>query len=162
MKKIVFAACLLLLLVSLAIAENPKYEIYSESKGFLGLGGKKTMMLDKETGDSWVFQDGRWVAIPKVEAQLKAEEEKAKLVDEISSLKAKQEEEIKAIKAKQDAEIKALESKQGTQVVELKTETVQPKTNWRRSYKPKVAAKAKEAPAVKSEGEEGPPSWLNE
>lgn len=159
MKKVIFAACLLLLFVSLVIAEGSKYEIYSEGRGFLGIGGKKTIMLDRETGDSWTYQDGKWVAIPKLEVQLKGEEEKAKLEEELATLKTQQDEEIKTMKAKQEAEIKALMSKQELNVVELKTETVKPKSNWRRGYKPKAAAKA---PQVKSESEEGPPSWLNE
>lgn len=159
MKRAVFAACLLLVFVSLAIAEGSKYEIYSEGRGFLGLAGKRTIMLDRETGDSWVYQDGGWVAIPKVEAQLKGEEEKARIEEELATLKTQQDEEIKAIKAKQEAEMKALMSKPEPNVVELKTETVRPRANWRRVYKPKVTAKAK-APEEKSE--EGPPSWLNE
>ncbi|MFA5114174.1 MAG: hypothetical protein WC529_07770 [Candidatus Margulisiibacteriota bacterium] len=165
MKKVVLAACLLLLFTSLVVAEGVKYQIYTERTGFLGMGAKRTIMLDKESGNSWVYEEGKWVAIPRAEDQLRAEQEKVQFEEEISSLKNKQAEEIQQLKAKQDAEVKALlAKKEEPKVIEVRAQTIRPKTNWRRAAKSKtVTAKAK--PVVESsdaEGEEGPPSWLSE
>jgi hypothetical protein len=164
MKKLVLSACLLLLFTSLVIAEGVKYQIYTERTGFLGMGAKKTMMLDKETGNSWAYEDGKWVAIPRAEDQLRAEQEKSLLEQEIAAIKAKQAEEIQTLKARQDAELKALEAKkESPKVIELSTQTIHPKSNWRKAArtKPTVVAKEK-APADETTGEEGPPAWLND
>ena len=168
MKKSIFAALLLLFFVSALLAEGPTYQIYSEGKGFLGMGGKKTIMLDKETGASWMYQDGKWVAIPRVEDELTAKarelEEQAKQEDEISKLKAKQEEELNQLKAKQEAEINAILAKQGTESkTQVKSETsAVPNANWRKAYKPRTVAAAKPKAAPAGESEESPPAWLNE
>lgn len=159
MKKSIVVVCLLLVFASLALAENAnKFQIYTERTGFMGISGKRTIMLDKETGDSWVLQEGQWVAVPKVEPQLKAEEEKARMEERIAVLKAKQEEEINALKAKQDAELKAVveKKKETAQVVEVRTKIIRP-------LKPKVAAtKAKPVATEDNQGDEAPPAWLSE
>src|SRR3989338_6039433 len=104
MKRMVFAALLLLLLASVSLADSPKYQIFSEDKGFWGLGGRRIIMLDKTTGDSWLFTDNKWVPI------LKAVPE-AKVAAELAALKDKQSEEIKALKDKQVLELGVLRSK---------------------------------------------------
>ena len=164
MKKVVLTACLLLLFTALVIAEGVKYQIYTERTGFLGLGAKRTMMLDKETGNSWVYDEGKWVAIPRAEDQLKAEQEKSQLEQEIAAIKAKQAEEILQLKARQDTEIKMLEAKKAEpKVIELKTETIRPRSNWRKAGKSTtVTAKAKPANESAGDSEEGPPAWLSE
>jgi hypothetical protein len=163
MKKVVLSACLLLLFTSLVIAEGVKYQIYTERTGFLGMGAKRTIMLDKENGNSWVYEEGKWVAIPRAEDQLRAEQEKSQLEQEIAQIKAKQAEEVQSLKDKQDAEIKELVSKKDTpRVVEMKSERIiRPRTNWRKAIKPKPTVVAKEKEQVE-EGEEGAPAWLND
>jgi hypothetical protein len=161
MKKVILASFLLLLVASLAVAEGIKYQIYTERTGFLGLG-KRTIMLDKETGNSWVYEEAKWVPIPRAEDQMRAEQEKTALEQEIALIKAKQADEIQRLKVKQDAEIKALEAKkEGPKEIELRTEAVRPRANWRKAVKTRtVTAKAK--PAAEEEMEDGPPAWLNE
>jgi len=100
MKRMVFAALLLLLLASVSLADSPKYQIFSEDKGFWGLGGRRIIMLDKTTGDSWLFTDNKWVPILKAvpEAKVAEDETKAKFEAELAALKDKQSEAPKILK----------------------------------------------------------------
>jgi hypothetical protein len=77
MKRTVFASVLLLLLAAVALAEGSNYQIYSESKGLLGLGGRRVIMLDKSTGDTWLYSGDKWVPIAKeasAEAKVSADD----------------------------------------------------------------------------------------
>ncbi|MCU0641567.1 MAG: hypothetical protein MUC35_05710 [Candidatus Margulisbacteria bacterium] len=164
MKKIVLAACLLLLIASLSIAEGIKYQIISERTGFLGMGAKRTLMLDKETGNSWVFDEGKWVPIPRAEDQLRAEQEKVRFEAEINDLRAKQAAEIDQLKAKQEAELKILQAKnEEPKVLEVSSQTMRSRTSLRKPTRAKtvVTAKAKTVDEAET-GEEGPPAWLTD
>ena len=181
MKKLLLAASLTLLLVSVSIAQTANYQIYSESKGFLGLGGRKVIMLNKDTGDSWLYYNNKWIPIPRVEEEevsqkseeinvraIMEEENKIKAnqEQEINTLKAKQEDELKAIKAKQEAELKALMAKQEEEVKAKPAVKTITQTKERRIYRPRVSVTRKKlAPPPNSAGEdEGntPPDWLKD
>lgn len=165
MKKIVFAASFILLLAAVSIAQSDKFQIITEKKGPFGIGGKTVMMLDKETGDTWIYQDNKWVLIPKIEEEVAAKEDaaavKAKMEEEINALKAKQEEDITALKAKYDSVIKVSAERKSPE------KSTAAKQTYRR-IKPRVrhmVRKAAPAPvSQKAEGgsEEGPPPWLSE
>lgn len=167
MKKMVFAASLLLLMAAASFAQSDKYQIITEKKGPLGLGGKTVMMLDKETGDTWLYQDDKWVLIPKVEEVAAPKEDASsvrdKMNDELNAIKAKQEEELNALKAKYETQINSL-SEQKAEI-----NTVPVKQNYR-AMKPRhhVLAKKPATAAPASEntdqgsGDEAPPAWLND
>jgi len=171
MKKVVIGVALLLFFAPLVLAAenssnvNPnKYQIISERKGLFGLGGKTTMMLDRESGDSWVLEEGKWVAVPRVENEKAAEEDsKAQLAEQIKSLQDKYEQEINSLKAKQAEELKSLVTKQSAPA---KVETgTRPATNhWKRFGTAKKVVKPERTTAAdtSNQGEEGPPAWLNE
>ena len=167
MKKLLLTASLILLFVSASIAQTANYQIYSESKGFLGLAGRKVIMLNKDTGDSWLYYNNKWIPIPRVEEEevsqkpeeinvraIMEEENKIKAnqEQELGTLKTKQEEELKVIKAKQEAELKALMAKQAVKTIKI--------------YRPRVSVTRKKlAPPPNSAGEdEGntPPDWLKD
>ena len=164
---------------SLVFAYSDKYQIYSEKKGLFGWGGKITILLDRETGDSWIYSGNKWVAIPKVseEVEAKAEpsedqaQEASRIEDELNALKAKQAEEFDQLKARQEAEFNALKAKQES---ELKT-TVNPEQNKntsssgktyynsRRGVKPqpKPIVEKKAAPTEPDDASSAP-AWLTE
>jgi hypothetical protein len=165
MKKVVLASVLLLLLAAVSIAEGSNYQIYSEGRGFLGLSGRKVIMLDKGTGDSWIYVDDKWKPIVKeatAEAPSSADIINAKLEAEITALKEKQSEDIKALKDKQEQELANLKTKLDANRPAV-TKAVEPAV---RKSKPLVARKKVEAASTtKSEensGDEAPPAWLNE
>jgi len=163
MKRMVFAALLLLLLASVSLADSPKYQIFSEDKGFWGLGGRRIIMLDKTTGDSWLFTDNKWVPILKAvpEAKVAEDETKAKFEAELAALKDKQSEEIKALKDKQVLELGVLRSK-----LEVRNATAprQAVIRTRPVYAKKKTASAAKPAQAENEGSEteAPPAWLNE
>ena len=177
MKRVVFASVLLLLLAAASLAEGSNYQIYSEGKGFMGWGGRRVIMLDKTTGDSWLYVDNKWKLIAKeataevtasadeISAK-KAEEANAKLEAEIASLKEKHLAEIKALTDKQEQELTALRSKLEAGQPSAAKAAVEPAV---RKAKPVVAKKKVEAAkaAVKEEdtdngGSDAPPAWLTE
>lgn len=156
MKKVLFFAAFLFLIAAAALADNPKYQIYSESKGVWGLGGRRVIMLDKITGDSWQFIDNKWVPIEKVAATGQLDEDiKTRLTAEIEALKDKQAQEIKTLKIRQAEELVQLRTKKPMAVALQASHKTQP------SYAKKKAAK----PAAEEDnnsGTEAPPTWLNE
>jgi hypothetical protein len=170
MKKIVWASVLLLLLAAVSFAEGSNYQIYSEGKGFLGWGGRRVIMLDKATGDSWLYVDDKWKPIVK-----EATAEGTSSVDEI---RAKLEAEIAALKEKHLAEIKTLTDKQEQELATLKTmpnadkpsaeKAAEPAARKARPVSAKKKVEAAPANAKKTEdngdngASEAPPAWLNE
>ena len=183
MKKSFFIVLLVFIAAATAMAQVKKYDILEQKKGPFGLGGKDVIMIDNETGKTWILSDNKWKVLPQVEEvagekpqideKAKAEQEaaaKAKLEEELSALKAKQDAELNAFKAKQDAELKSLQVKQpetnsvnpvSVSVPEpAKTEV---KKVWRhyttRSVPKKVKAAVtpagNEEPAVESSGSSG-------
>jgi hypothetical protein len=163
MKKVIIGAVLLLVLAPLALAENPnKYQIFSERKGWFGLSGKTTLMLDKETGDSWVLEEGKWIAVPKVNNEKLAEEaSKAQLAEQIRDLQDRYEQEINALKAKQAEEIKALMTKQNAPK-DLSKAEVRPAANHWKRFNARKVVRPEKTTASDAQGEEGPPAWLSE
>ena len=159
MKKVVLGFLLMFFIVSVSAAASGKYQIYSERKGFLGLAGKRVILLDTDTGDTWLYNNDRWEPVLKAaEVPPPESEVKAQIEDEMSQLKARQEEETKALKLRQAEEIKSLMEKKE---IKVKTE-VQP---VRRYYRAARVAKKKSPPstiAKESESEEAPPSWLSD
>jgi len=181
MKKLLLTATLILLLVSVSMAQTANYQIYSESKGFLGLAGRKVIMLNKDTGDSWLYYNNKWIPIPRVEEEelsqkseeinvraIMEEENKIKASQEqeLNTLKAKQDDELKAIKAKQEAELKALTAKQEEEVKSKPAVKAITQIKEQRIYRPRVAVtRKKPSPPPDSAGEdEGntPPDWLKD
>lgn len=165
MKRLVFAAALLLLFVAASLAQTDKYRIITEKKGPLGIGGKTVMMLDRETGDTWLYQDNKWVLIPKVEEEVVIKEDastvKAKMEEELNSIRAKQDEELNALKAKYDVKIKSLDEEK---VVTKSTPVRQTyrKMKPRRRLLVKKAAPRPVSQKVEEGGEDGPPAWLSD
>jgi len=166
MKKVIVGAVLLLVLAPLALAENTiKYQILSERKGFLGLSGKTTIMLDRETGDSWVLEEGKWVAVPRVENEKVVEEvSKARIAEAVKVLQDKQAQEINDLKAKQEMDIKALLEKQITPAKPVATADRPATTRWKRLGAARKIVKPERTTAADTgnQGEEGPPAWLTD
>jgi len=174
MKKVVFAALVLLLIVSASFAQIDRYQIVSEKKGLLGMGAKMIIMLDKETGDSWVYNNDKWQALPKimpedVEAKMTAEREaKEKLASDLQALKAKQTAEIQDLNKKHEAEIQDLSEKLAGKNIESSRTVARPNSGLKRTVKrtaPRVAAAGKKAASssdnqVNEEAET--PAWLSE
>jgi hypothetical protein len=177
MKKAILSVLLLFAVASVAFGLSAKYQIFSEKKGWFGLGGRTIILLDKESGDSWNYTGSKWVAIPKVTEEVTAalpvtdevsvkeseNDKKARVESEVNSLKAKQEADLKTLQAKQAEEIKSLIDKMSDQ---SNTPVVQEKKAV--IIRPIRAARAKAnvarpADASKASGdEEGPPAWLTE
>jgi hypothetical protein len=170
MKKIVFAACLLLLCAVASLAEGSNYQIYSESKGLLGLGGRRVLMLDKSTGDTWLYTSDKWVPIAKeasVEAKASADDLAraqlaAQLTTELAALKDKQALDINNLKTKHEEELASLRSKLDAN----NKPVVEAKPAARRVAKPRSVVETKKAAPVANEetasGDEAPPAWLTE
>jgi hypothetical protein len=169
MKKLVLASVLLLLLAAVSIAEGSNYQIYSENRGFLGMGGRKVIMLDKTTGDSWIYVDDKWKPIVKeatAEAVSSADVVNAKLAAEMTALKEKQAEDIKVLKDKQEQELASLNAKLEASKPAART-VAAPAAH---QTKPVVAKKKSETrSSAKPEDDsdtngvnEAPPAWLNE
>ena len=169
MKKLVFASCLLLLFAVASLAEGANYQIYSESKGFLGLGGHRVIMLDKSTGDTWLYSGDKWVPIAKevsdeakVQAKAAADDlARAQLATELAALKDKQAQDISSLKAKHEEELAALRSK-----LDANPPAVAAKPAAHHAAKAHPAAEAKKAASKADEenasGDEAPPAWLTE
>jgi hypothetical protein len=159
----VFAAVLLLLFVSASLAEDSKYQLYSESKGLLG--GRRVIMLDKTTGDSWLYTDNKWVPILKTVAEVKSADDdaKAKLAAELAALNDKQSQEIKTLKDKQETELGVLREKlEAKKAPEARAS--QPAVKARPIYAKKKTTSAAKSAQAENEGSdtEAPPAWLNE
>lgn len=167
MRRVVLASVLLLLLAAVSIAEGSNYQIYSEGRGFLGLGGRKVIMLDKGTGDSWIYVNDKWKPIIKEATAETAsvDEVNAKLEAEITALKEKQAEDIKALKDKQEQELANLTAKLPAGNPSVAKAAVEPpavhKTKSLAARKKVEAAKAAKSEEDNS-GDEAPPAWLNE
>jgi hypothetical protein len=182
MKRTVSLLLLVLLVTTATWAISDKYQIFSERKGWLGLGGKTIIMLDRENGDSWRLEDNKWVEMPRITQEaLQAEQvtppkpspedeaiRKAKIESVMNELKSKQDAEMKAFQEKQTEEMKSLADKLNNPdklnnnpapVAEKENKPVI-QTAIRRT---RVVAAKKEAPVSKDKGnEEGPPAWLTE
>jgi hypothetical protein len=166
MKRVVLASVLLLLLAAVSLAEGSNYQIYSESRGFLGMSGRKVIMLDKTTGDSWIYVDDKWKPIVKeatAEAVSSADVINAKLEAEIQALKEKQAEDIQVLKEKQEQELAALKAKLETV---KPVNAVKPAEPVMRKTKPILAKKKAEVTRSTqpedNQSDEAPPAWLNE
>jgi hypothetical protein len=168
MKKAVFLVLLLLVFCFPLLAEESvlgKYVIFGEKSGLWGLGGRQTIKLNMETGDSWLLKDGRWVAIERYDET--AINRAEMLAKKMEVLKVEYESQITALKAKYEQQILDLKSKlqeaKTTAASEPKYVPVTRKTYVYRAVKPKVPAKSPEKKSKESEtGEEGPPGWLSE
>jgi len=167
MKRLAFASVLLLMLAAVSVAEGSNYQIYSEGHSFLGFGNRKVIMLDKSTGDSWIFESDKWKPIVK-EATAEAaapDVVNAKLEAEITALKEKQADDLKALQAKHEQELTEMQTKLNAGKPAAKTVQQQPVV--RKTAKPVLAKKKAEATGAKEEdtqnqGDEAPPAWLNE
>jgi PIN domain nuclease of toxin-antitoxin system len=183
MKKAAVCLILMVLVASVSLALSDKYQIYSEKKGWFGLGGRTVMLLDKETGESWLYSDNKWVNIPKVSAEVAAlpeaeedlsaqkEQEKAertKLEEAINALKAKQEADIKALQEKQNEELKQVLSKSGVSKsnAEEREAKIPVRKMYSRMIKSKALSSANKKPAAKPQEEESAedaaPAWLRD
>lgn len=170
MKKISVAVLFLLLIVSASLAIQDKYQIFSEKKGWLGLSGTQIILLDKESGESWLYDNGKWQLIAKVSEELAAKKAaasvKAKLEEQINQLKAKQAEEIKSLKVKQEAELKAAVAKLGDQEQQSlkRFRAVAEQSQQVTKVKAEVPndKKVTAAPPIEEEetGEDSQPDWL--
>jgi len=178
MKKVILVLLAIFVLASVSLALSDKYQIFSEKKGWFGLGGRTIMMLDRESGDCWRYTGEKWVAIPKVteEVTVKAvaveenvvkeseADKKARIEAEVNALKVKQEADLKAMQAKQLDEVNSLVDKlsvekKNSAVEENKPEIARPI----RPNRPKAAAVVKKPAESNSEDENNsPPSWLTD
>ncbi|MDD5594149.1 MAG: hypothetical protein PHG97_05375 [Candidatus Margulisbacteria bacterium] len=162
MKRMVLASFLLLLFAAALLAEGPKYQIYSENRGILGFGGRRVIMLDKETGDSWLYVENKWKPIVKemtAEGKASQDELRAKMEAEIIALKEKQAVEIQALKDKQEQELGVLRAKldAGKAAPALTAHKTRP------VYAKKKAAEVKPTSEKEEDsGTEAPPAWLSE
>jgi hypothetical protein len=160
--------------VSASFALSNKYQIFSERKGWFGLGGKTIIMLDRESGDSWRYESDKWVVIPKITIEASALEtaaasttledeatKRAKIEAELTLLRAKQEADIKTLQARQAEEMKMLVNNLSSSKKEVSD--VRPALGALKK-RPKAAApvKAQAEPARDDGVEEGPPAWLSE
>ncbi|MBN3033302.1 MAG: hypothetical protein JW873_04330 [Candidatus Saganbacteria bacterium] len=166
MKKFVFASLLLLLCAFASLAEGSNYQIYSEGKGFLGLGGRKVIMLDKSTGDTWLYTSDKWVPIVReasAEAKASADElARAQLAAELAALKDKQAQDISALQTKHEEELGALRAK--LEADKQSASAARPARRAAVKARPLTAGK-KAAAAEKEEsasGDEAPPAWLTD
>ncbi len=165
MKRLVFASVLLLLLAAVSIAEGANYQIYSEGKGFMGMGGRRVIMLDKTTGDSWIFVEDKWKPIIKeVTAEASsADVVNAKLEAEIGAIKEKQAEDFKALQAKHEQELADMQAKLNAGKPAAR---VQPQLVVRSKVtKPVLAKKKAEVKPEEdnsNQGDEAPPAWLTD
>ncbi len=165
MKRLVFASALLLLLAAVSCAEGSNYQIYSEGKGFMGMGGRRVIMLDKTTGDSWIFVEDKWKPIIKeVTAEASsADVINAKLEAEITAIKEKQAEDFKALQAKHEQELADMQAKLNAGKPAAKT--VQQPVVRNKVTKPVLAKKKAETKPeedTSNQGDEAPPAWLTE
>ena len=163
MKRLVFASLLLLLLAAVSVAEGANYQIYSEGKGFMGMGGRRVIMLDKATGDSWIFVDEKWKPIIKeVTAEASsADVINAKLEAEITAIKEKQADDFKALQAKHEQELADMQTKlnAGKPAARVQQPVVRNKVTKPVLAKKKTEAKPEEE---NNQGDEAPPAWLTE
>jgi len=122
---ITLAVILVLAFLLSNFPKTGKYTIYSNQAA-------APMLLDTETGKSWIYSDYAWKPISKVKEEtildLDLTQENAKLQDEIRNLKIKHELEIKEINAKQEAELNLLRSKKEEPCkIGVKSQKLQPK-----------------------------------
>ena len=177
MKKVILVLLAIFVLASVSLALSDKYQIFSEKKGWFGLGGRTIMLLDRESGDCWRYTGEKWVAIPKVTEEVTAKAEaapeemareseadkRARIEAEVNALKVKQEADLKAIQAKQMEEVNSLVNKLSLEkkavVEENKAEIARPI----RPSRPKAAAVVKKPAESNPEDENNsPPSWLTD
>ena len=108
-----------------------KYTIYSNYCLMIS-GEAVPIMLDTETGRSWIFSDYAWKPVLKAKddanLDLDLTSENAKLQNELRDIKIRHELEIKELNAKQDAELKLLQSnKENPCKIGVKSQKLQPK-----------------------------------
>ncbi len=179
MKKMILILLSVCVLASVSLALNDKYQIFSERKGWLGMGGRTIIMLDRETGDSWRYTEEKWVAIPKVTDEAAANEvvaaesvikesdadKHARIEAEVNALKVKQEADIKALQAKQMEDVNSLVKKLNAK--ETPAQEASPSSIARpiRQSRPRAAAVVKK-PAEQDDSNAGgdnlPPAWLTD
>lgn len=167
MKRVVCASVLLLLLAAVSIAEGANYQIYSEGRSFLGFGNRKVIMLDKTTGDSWIFVADKWKPIIKeVTAEASpADVINAKLEAEITAIREKQAEDFKALQAKHEQELADMKARLDANKPAAQAAPQQPVV--RKAAKPvlakkKIATTSDKAEETGNQGDEAPPAWLTE
>ena len=78
MRKIWILLMLVGLLAQLSLAESSKYIIFTCEGDQPGAASKKVIMLNRSTGDSWVFVNGTWQPVPLIKVRTLVKEGKAK------------------------------------------------------------------------------------
>ncbi len=160
MKKIIFAFLLVLFIVSCSHASPDRYKIFPDKKGIFGWGSSY-IMLDTETGQSWLFSDKRWNPIPKMDEVITGKPDPDELL-------AKQEEEIKNLKIKQAEQIKALMASQEAEISDLRGRTQPASRSNAKKYSNRVLKRksvvVKETSSQPDDDEDTgdlPPGWVH-
>lgn len=175
MRKYICGALFLVCLMLTGVEAVNRYQIFSEKKGWLGLGGKTVIMLDRESGNSWELVGGKWVALPKVEveekpsaAELKQLEKLQEFAAQLEAISAQQARDLAELKTKQEAQLKALaEGKRALETMKqpalVKNQAVAPtRTLIRSTARTKVANKTEPVTEHVETVDEGPPGWLQD
>jgi len=175
MRKLVGGVLFLVCLLLIGVEAANRYQIFSEKKGWLGLGGKTVIMLDRESGDSWELVGGKWITLPKVEleekpsaAELKQLEQLQEFAAQLEAISAQQARELADLKAKQEAQLKTLaEGRKALETIKTpapaRAQSVPPtRTLIRSTHRSKVASKSEPVTEYVETVEEGPPGWLRD
>jgi hypothetical protein len=158
MKKTIFTLLAIAFIATSGFAAAGRFQIFSDKGSGFGFG-KKTLLLDTETGKTWKLDGKKWQVLQRGEAQVvlppvNMPTKESGVVPVTATVQAQPVD--LSVKIKLAEELAALKKKYADDM-----KTMRLKLNEKEKAKAAKKAKTTTPPAENNDSEEAPPAWLN-